>query len=211
MSCGCNKMVGGSLASDMVMETVKGQHDEPYDFMPAAECGDVSAYKGVSQTAGGWAKSMIKRHKKIMHHSKKHTKKNSHSKRHSKKHTKKHSHSKRQSHNSHRRHSKKTHKTIMKIPATPFQKSQKIVVPVIEMPKMPKIKVPSIKMPKMMGGGSDWISSQYSQGPLNDNSDFSGQFSVSSSSPKNMLRNPPNLASAGSGAPMDFFGAGSPL
>ena len=183
MSCGCSKMVGGSLASDMVMDTVQGQHDEQYDFLPSASCGDTSAFKGVSQTAGGWAKSMIKRHKKIMRKSKKHSR--------SQRKSKKHSRSQR----------KKTHTTIMKIPATPFQKSKKIVMP--KMPKMPK-------MP-MMGGGSDWISSQYSQGPINDNSDNSGYFSTSRPSSKGMLRNPPNLASAGSGAPMDFFGAGSPL
>ena len=63
----------------------------------------------------------------------------------------------------------------------------------------------------MRGGGSDWAMSQYSQGPLNDNSDLSGYFSKSCPSSKGFLRNPPNLASAGSGAPMDFFGAGSPL
>ena len=159
MSCGCNKMVGGSLASDMVMSTVQGQHDEPYDFLPSSKCGsDTSAFKGVNQTAGSWAKTMIKRHKKIMRKSKSKSGK-------TKKQTKKHS---RRSHKkSSRRH--------------------------------------------MRGGGSDWAMSQYSQGPLNDNSDFSGYFSKSSPSSKGFLRNPPNLASAGSGAPMDFFGAGSPL
>ena len=64
---------------------------------------------------------------------------------------------------------------------------------------------------EMMGGGSDWAASQYSQGPLNDNSDLSGYFSSSRPSTKEFRRNPPNLLSAGSGAPMDFFGSGSPL
>ena len=167
MSCGCNKMVGGSLASDMVMENVKSQHDEKYDFLPSSNCGDVSAYKGISQTAGSLAKSMIKRHKKLMRHSK--TKKNTRSSRDMKK-----------------------------------SKSRRVK-------KSRKSRKPAKKSMSMMGGGSDWISSQYSQGPLNDDSDFSKYFSSSSPSSKGMLRNPPNLASAGSGAPMDFFGAGSPL
>jgi hypothetical protein len=193
--CGSNKkMTGGSLASDMVMDTVKGQHDEPYDFLPSANCGsDTSAFKGVNQTAGGLAKSMIKRHRKLMRHSK--TKKHSRHNHHNTKKHSRHHHSK-----SHRRsHNKKTNTTVMKKSAT--RKSQKNVMR----------KMPTMKMPMMMGGGSDWMSSQYSQGPLNDNSDLSGYFSTSCPSSKGMLRNPPNLASAGSGAPMDFFGAGSPL
>ena len=165
MSCGCNKMVGGSLASDMVMANVQGQQDQPYDFVPSsASCVDTAAYKGVNQTAGSYAKSMIKRHKKMMRKSK------------SKK-------SKRQTKKVVRRSKSKKHSMRR------HTKSRR----------------------SMRGGGSDWAMSQYSQGPLNDNSDLSGYFSSSAPSSKGFLRNPPNLASAGSGAPMDFFGSGAPL
>ena len=55
------------------------------------------------------------------------------------------------------------------------------------------------------GYGSDWIMSQYSQGPIN-NPEMSGssvgQFSSSTATSRDILNNPPNLGSAGSGYPM---------
>lgn len=61
-------------------------------------------------------------------------------------------------------------------------------------------------MRSMRGGyGSDWIASQYSQGPIN-NQEMSasavGQFSQSQATPQSILNNPPNMGLAGSGYPM---------
>ena len=173
MSCGCNKMVGGSLASDMVMSTVKGQHDEPYDFLPSAECSDTTAFKGVNQTAGSLAKSMIKKHKKMMRNHSKKSKSKKHSKR-------------RSTPKSHRKSHRKSHKMSMKNMSQPGEM-------------------------QMMGGGSDWAASQYSQGPINNSGDLSSYFSKNKPSSRNSLLNPPNLASAGSGASMDFYGSGYPV
>ena len=173
MSCGCNKMVGGSLASDMVMSTVKGQHDEPYDFLPSAECSDTTAFKGVNQTAGSLAKSMIKKHKKMMRNHSKKSKSKKHSKR-------------RSTPKSHRKSHRKSHKMSMKNMSQPGEM-------------------------QMMGGGSDWVTSQYSQGPINNSGDLSSYFSKNKPSSRNSLLNPPNLASAGSGASMDFYGSGYPV
>ena len=173
MSCGCNKMVGGSLASDMVMSTVQGQHDEPYDFLPSAECGDTTAFKGVNQTAGSLAKSMIKKHKKMMRNHSKKSKSKKHSKR-------------RSTPKSHRKSHRKSHKMSMK-------------------------NISQSGEMEMMGGGSDWAASQYSQGPINNSGDLSSYFSKNKPSSRNSLLNPPNLASAGSGASMDFYGSGYPV
>lgn len=58
----------------------------------------------------------------------------------------------------------------------------------------------------MRGGGSDWIASQYSLGPINNteqSASYVGQFSQSTATSVNTLNNPPNLGLAGSGYPMD--------
>lgn len=52
------------------------------------------------------------------------------------------------------------------------------------------------------GGGSDWIMSQYSQGPINNPEASTSGFSQSMATARDILMNPPNLGSAGSGAPM---------
>lgn len=57
----------------------------------------------------------------------------------------------------------------------------------------------------MRGGGSDWIASQYSLGPINNpeqSASYVGQFSQSTATSFNTLNNPPNLGLAGSGYPM---------
>jgi len=77
--------------------------------------------------------------------------------------------------------------------------------------KMSKMRKMSKMSMDMMGGGSDWMTSQYSQGPINNSGDLSNYFSSSKPSARGKLINPPNLLSAGSGAVMDFVGVGSPL
>ena len=57
----------------------------------------------------------------------------------------------------------------------------------------------------MRGGASDWIMSQYSQGPINSpdrGTAWSGQFSASAYTPFDQLRNPATMGLAGSGYPM---------
>jgi hypothetical protein len=55
----------------------------------------------------------------------------------------------------------------------------------------------------VMKGGSDWISSQYSQGNINaPESTAYNQFSASAPSTRDMLMNPPTLGLAGSGGAM---------
>jgi hypothetical protein len=51
----------------------------------------------------------------------------------------------------------------------------------------------------MRGGASDWMSSQYSQGPINNPEHTTGMFSHSLSATRGDLNMPPNLGSAGSG------------
>jgi len=56
---------------------------------------------------------------------------------------------------------------------------------------------------RIMKGGSDWIASQYSQGPINNPvSTGSNLFSVSEPSDRDVLNNPPTLGLAGSGGAM---------
>ena len=73
---------------------------------------------------------------------------------------------------------------------------------------------------KMSGGGSDWMSSQYSLGPYNQaemNAKDVANFSQSAAGSRADYMNPPNLGLAGSGSPMsDLEGAnvaksGAPL
>ena len=69
----------------------------------------------------------------------------------------------------------------------------------------------------MMRGGSDWISSQYSLGNINNQMGSTGDFSVSQGVDRNTLMNPPNMGLAGSGSPMsalegaNVHSVGSPL
>ena len=73
------------------------------------------------------------------------------------------------------------------------------------------------KSKNIMRGGSDWISSQYSLGNINNPSGDTSPFSVSQGVDRNILMNPPTLGLAGSGSPMgDLEGGnvrmvGSPL
>ena len=78
----------------------------------------------------------------------------------------------------------------------------------------------SRKARKMSGGGSDWISSQYSLGSYNQAEMSAGdvaKFSQSAAGSRADYMNPPNLGLAGSGSPMtELEGAnvksiGSPL
>lgn len=55
---------------------------------------------------------------------------------------------------------------------------------------------------RSMRGGSDWISSQYSLGPVNNPDAATTGFSTSSGVPNSMLMNPPNMGLAGSGSEM---------
>ena len=73
---------------------------------------------------------------------------------------------------------------------------------------------------KMSGGGSDWMSSQYSLGPNNQaemSAEDVAKFSQSAAGSRADYMNPPNLGLAGSGSPMsDLEGAnvaksGAPL
>ena len=59
---------------------------------------------------------------------------------------------------------------------------------------------------RVMRGGSDWISSQYSQGNINaaQNTDWKN-FSASEPSARDMLMNPPTLGLAGSGGAMGIL------
>jgi len=57
----------------------------------------------------------------------------------------------------------------------------------------------------MSGGGSDWISSQYSLGSYNQaemSAEDVAKFSQSAAGSRSDYMNPPNLGLAGSGAPM---------
>ena len=178
----CNKnLSGGSLASDMVMSNVRSQNNKPYDFIPLVSSGDISSYKGINQTAGNLAKNLIKRHKKIMKKSKSTKSKSTKSKSTKSKSSK----------------SSKSKSSKSKSKPSCISNSKKF---------KSKIHKNSLK-----GGGSDWSMSQYSQGPINDNSDLSKFFSSSSPSSKDSLRNPSNLGSAGSENTKDFYGKGYPL
>jgi hypothetical protein len=71
--------------------------------------------------------------------------------------------------------------------------------------KSHKHKSRSHKYRSQRGGASDWISSQYSLGPVNNaamSASGVGQFSQSMATGSDMLMNPPNLGLAGSGSPM---------
>lgn len=60
----------------------------------------------------------------------------------------------------------------------------------------------------MRGGASDWMSSQYSQGPINNPEHTTGMFSHSLPATRGDLNMPPNLGSAGSGGALgDLEGA----
>ena len=59
------------------------------------------------------------------------------------------------------------------------------------------------------GGGSDWIMSQYSQGPINNPEASTSGFSQSMAASRAELMNPPNLGSAGSGSPMTAVEGGN--
>jgi hypothetical protein len=61
----------------------------------------------------------------------------------------------------------------------------------------------------MKGGGSDWIASQYSLGPINTPEGSTGEFSLSKAPSMSNLRNPPNMGKAGSGFPMKAGERGS--
>ena len=74
--------------------------------------------------------------------------------------------------------------------------------------KSRKSKGKSRKVHKMKGGGSDWISSQYSLGPSNNpemSSEDVAKFSQTEVGSRADYMNPPNLALAGSGSPMSDF------
>ena len=55
---------------------------------------------------------------------------------------------------------------------------------------------------KIMNGGSDWISSQYSLGNINNQMNNTSDFSASQGVDRNTLMNPPTMGLAGSGSPM---------
>ena len=55
---------------------------------------------------------------------------------------------------------------------------------------------------RSLRGGSDWISSQYSLGPVNNPDAATTGFSTSSGVANSMLMNPPNIGLAGSGSAM---------
>ena len=104
----------------------------------------------------------------------------------------------------HRRSSRKTHKSHRKTHRKIHHKSKK------SHRKGKKSRKSNNKNNKnnrrnktMRGGGSDWISSQYSLGNINaPESEMWKQFSASSPAGRNDLMNPPTLGLAGSGAPM---------
>ena len=86
--------------------------------------------------------------------------------------------------------------------------------------KSRKSKGKSRRVRKMKGGGSDWISSQYSLGPYNQaemSAEDVGKFSQSAAGSRTDYMNPPNLGLAGSGSPMSSLEganvtkAGAPL
>ena len=86
--------------------------------------------------------------------------------------------------------------------------------------KSRKSKGKSRKVRKMKGGGSDWISSQYSLGSYNQaemSAEDVGKFSQSAAGSRADYMNPPNLGLAGSGSPMSALEganvskAGAPL
>ena len=83
-----------------------------------------------------------------------------------------------------------------------------------------KSKGKSRRVRKMKGGGSDWISSQYSLGSYNQaemSAEDVGKFSQSAAGSRADYMNPPNLGLAGSGSPMSALEganvskAGAPL
>ena len=183
--CDARKMQGGSLASDMVMEGLKDAASMPYDFLPAQPKQSDLSVLTEYQLTGGARKSKKSKNSK--------------------------SKSKSKSGcgcgmaggswgKMNKKSSKKSKKSSKK-----SKKSKK------SMKRMSKMKNMMKMNKKMLGGGSDFVTTLYSQGPINNPGDYSGSFSVSQPSSKNMLMNPPNLASAGSGYPMCYFsGAGSP-
>ena len=65
------------------------------------------------------------------------------------------------------------------------------------------------KSKNIMRGGSDWISSQYSLGNINNTLGDTSQFSVSQGVDRNTLMNPPTLGLAGSGSPMGDLEGGN--
>ena len=86
--------------------------------------------------------------------------------------------------------------------------------------KSRKSKGKSRRVRKMKGGGSDWISSQYSLGSYNQaemSAEDVGKFSQSAAGSRADYMNPPNLGLAGSGSPMSALEganvskAGAPL
>ena len=86
--------------------------------------------------------------------------------------------------------------------------------------KSRKSKGKSRRVRKMRGGGSDWISSQYSLGPSNNpemSAEDVAKFSQSEAGSRADYMNPPNLGLAGSGSPMSALEganvskAGAPL
>ena len=86
--------------------------------------------------------------------------------------------------------------------------------------KSHKSKGKSRRVRKMKGGGSDWISSQYSLGSYNQaemSAEDVGKFSQSAAGSRADYMNPPNLGLAGSGSPMSALEganvnkAGAPL
>ena len=86
--------------------------------------------------------------------------------------------------------------------------------------KSRKSKGKSRRVRKMKGGGSDWISSQYSLGSYNQaemSAEDVGKFSQSAAGSRADYMNPPTLGLAGSGSPMSALEganvskAGAPL
>ena len=59
------------------------------------------------------------------------------------------------------------------------------------------------------GGGSDWITSQYSLGPINNPEHSVGPFSASSVTSQRDLANPPTMGLAGSGYSMSSLEGGN--
>ena len=61
----------------------------------------------------------------------------------------------------------------------------------------------------MMRGGSDWISSQYSLGNINNQMNNTADFSAAQGVSRDILMNPPNMGLAGSGSPMGELEGGN--
>lgn len=186
--CDAKMMKGGSLASDMVMEGLKDAAGMPYDFLPAQpKQSDLSVLTEYQLTGGARRKS--KKSKKSMKPKKSNKPKSGCG-----------------CGMAGGAWGKKNNKKMTKMSKRKMSKKSKK-----SMKKMSKVNNMMKMNKKMLGGGSDFVTTLYSQGPINNPGDYSGSFSVSEPSSKNMLMNPPNLASAGSGYPMCYFsGAGAP-